>query len=127
VLSVPTPPAVIEDVDLQIGDTALPAAVGAGASWGITCWGSAIVEAARRLRARLASEHGGVVPAGGLEVTAEMPGNPNAKRFAMHAFGAQFAEVRVRADSGEVRVPRTRDSRSSSPTRRLYSRPARSS
>jgi xanthine dehydrogenase YagR molybdenum-binding subunit len=96
----------VEDIDLQIGDSALPAAVGAGASWGITCWGSAIVETARRLRARLASEHGGAVPAGGLEVTAEMPGNPDAERFSMHAFGAQFAEVRVRADSGEVRVPR---------------------
>lgn len=98
--------AAVEDIDLRIGDTALPAAVGAGASWGITCWGSAIVAAARKLRARLASGHGGVVPPGGLEVTAEMPGNPHAERFSMHAFGAQFAEVRVRADSGEVRVPR---------------------
>ena len=57
--------AAVEDIDLQIGDTALPAAVGAGASWGITCWGSAIVESARKLRARLASGHGGAVrPAG---------------------------------------------------------------
>jgi len=96
----------VDDIDLQIGDSALPAAAPAGASWGITCWGSAIVEAARKLRARLASEHIGAVPAEGLEVTAEMPDNPNAERFSMHAFGAQFAEVRVRADSGEVRVPR---------------------
>jgi xanthine dehydrogenase YagR molybdenum-binding subunit len=96
----------VDDVDLQIGDSALPAAVGAGASWGITCWGSAIVEAARGLRARLTSDHGGAVPREGLEVTAAMPDNPNADRFAMYAFGAQFAEVRVRADSGEVRVPR---------------------
>src|SRR5262249_42627624 len=29
-----------------------------------------------------------------------------AERFAMHAFGAQFAEVRVDLDTGEVRVPR---------------------
>jgi CO/xanthine dehydrogenase Mo-binding subunit len=28
------------------------------------------------------------------------------KRYAMHALGAQFAEVRVHADTGEVRVPR---------------------
>jgi hypothetical protein len=35
-----------------------------------------------------------------------MPDNPDAKRYAMHAFGAQFAEVRVHQDSGEVRVPR---------------------
>jgi len=96
----------VENIDLQIGDSALPVATGAGASWGITSWGSAVVEAAHRLRARLASEHGGVVPAEGLEVTADMPGNPDTERFSMHAYGAQFAEVRVRADSGEVRVPR---------------------
>jgi xanthine dehydrogenase YagR molybdenum-binding subunit len=96
----------IDDVELQIGDTALPMASGAGGSSGITCWGSAIVEAARQLRARLAAEHGGTVPAEGLEVTAAMPDNPDTKRYAMHSFGAQFAEVRVHEDSGEVRVPR---------------------
>jgi xanthine dehydrogenase YagR molybdenum-binding subunit len=46
------------------------------------------------------------VPAEGLEITAEMPDNPSTRRYAMHAFGAQFAEVRVHEDSGEVRVPR---------------------
>jgi len=96
----------VEDVELRIGDTALPVASIAGGSSGITSWGSAIVEAAGKLRARLASDHAGVVPAEGLEVTGEMPDNPHAGRFAMHAFGAQFAEARVRADSGEVRVPR---------------------
>ncbi|HUN35388.1 MAG TPA: xanthine dehydrogenase family protein molybdopterin-binding subunit [Trebonia sp.] len=96
----------VEDIDLQIGDSALPVAVGAGGSWGITSWGSAVVAAARRLRARLSSEHGGVVPPEGLTVTADMPANPDTERFSMHAYGAQFAEVRVRADSGEVRVRR---------------------
>lgn len=96
----------VEDVELRIGDTALPFASPAGGSSGITCWGSAIVEAARQLRARLQSEHGGVVPADGLEVTAGMPDNPDAERYSMHAFGAQFAEVRVHEDTGEVRVPR---------------------
>jgi xanthine dehydrogenase YagR molybdenum-binding subunit len=96
----------LDEVDLRIGDSALPTAVSAGGSMGINTWGSAIVEAARQLRARLASEHGGTVPAEGLEVTAEMPDNPDTRRFAMHSFGAQFAEVRVREDSGEVRVPR---------------------
>ena len=33
-------------------------------------------------------------------------GNPEASRFSMHAYGAQFVEARVDADSGEVRVPR---------------------
>jgi len=96
----------IDDVDLRIGDTALPEASIAGGSSGVTSWGSAIVEAARQLRERLASDQAGMVPADGLEVTAEMPDNPDAGRFAMHAFGAQFAEVRVHQDSGEVRVPR---------------------
>jgi xanthine dehydrogenase YagR molybdenum-binding subunit len=96
----------IDDVDLRIGDTALPMASLAGGSSGITSWGSAIVETARQLRERLESDHAGTVPAEGLEVTAEMPDNPDAGRFAMHAFGAQFAEVRVHEDSSEVRVPR---------------------
>jgi xanthine dehydrogenase YagR molybdenum-binding subunit len=46
------------------------------------------------------------MPPHGLEVTAEMPDNPYAEQLSMHAFGAQFAEVRVREDTGEVRVPR---------------------
>lgn len=96
----------IEDVDLRIGDTALPAASSAGGSSGITSWGSAIVEAAGQLRLRLETEHAGTVPAEGLEITAEMPDNPYTEQFAMHSFGAQFAEVRVHQDTGEVRVPR---------------------
>jgi xanthine dehydrogenase YagR molybdenum-binding subunit len=96
----------VEAVDLRIGDTALPPASMAGGSSGITSWGSTIVEAAGALRASLDAEHGGEVPPEGLEVTVEMPSNPHQERFAMHAYGAHFAEVRVREDSGEVRVPR---------------------
>jgi xanthine dehydrogenase YagR molybdenum-binding subunit len=96
----------VDDVDLRIGDTALPMASAAGGSSGINSWGSAIVEAARTLRVRLAADHGGTVPAGGFEVTAEMPDNRDVERYSMHAFGAQFAEVRVHEDTGELRVPR---------------------
>jgi xanthine dehydrogenase YagR molybdenum-binding subunit len=96
----------VEDVELQIGDSALPMAGLAGGSSGTSSWGSAIVAAARELRARLESDHGGTVPAAGLEVTADAARSSSAERFAMHAFGAQFAEVRVHADTGEVRVPR---------------------
>jgi xanthine dehydrogenase YagR molybdenum-binding subunit len=95
----------VEDVELQIGDTALPMATLAGGSSGITCWGSAIIDAARKLRERL-NEHGGTAPTEGITVTSEMPDNPYAEHYAMHAFGAQFAEVRVHEDTGEVRVPR---------------------
>jgi xanthine dehydrogenase YagR molybdenum-binding subunit len=91
----------VEAVRLEIGDTALPVATVAGGSMGITCWGSAIAAAARAFRDR----HG-ARPAVGAEAGAEAPANPDEERFALHSFGAQFAEVCVNADTGEIRVPR---------------------
>jgi xanthine dehydrogenase YagR molybdenum-binding subunit len=35
-----------------------------------------------------------------------MAENPDAKKYALHSYGAQFVEVRVDTDTGEVRVPR---------------------
>jgi xanthine dehydrogenase YagR molybdenum-binding subunit len=96
----------IEHVDLHIGDSALPPASGAGGSSGIISWGSAIVEAAGKLRALLASNSSRGVPAEGLEVTAEIPNTSYQQHFAMYSFGAQFAEVWVHEQTGEVRVPR---------------------
>ncbi len=94
-----------EYVELQIGDSALPPAMGAGGSMGTASWGSAIFEAAAKLRA-LMHEHDGVIPAQGLEARGEVKENPEAERYAMHAFGAQFAEAHVNLDTGEVRIPR---------------------
>ena len=91
----------VEAVRLEIGDTKLPHAIVEGGSMGVSCWGSAVVAAARAFR----DKHGDR-PRRGAEVTAEMPENPEAERFAMHSFGAQLAEVRVDADTGEVRVSR---------------------
>jgi xanthine dehydrogenase YagR molybdenum-binding subunit len=96
----------VERVKFAIGDSSLPKAPNAGGSMGIVSWGSAIVDAARKLRARLHDDLGGVVPADGLEAHGETGKNPESERFSMHAYGAQFAEVRVDADTGEVRVPR---------------------
>ena len=93
-------------VHLEIGDSSLPKAPGAGGSMGIASWGTAICDAAEALKKRLRDEHGGVVPADGLEAAGHADENPDAKKFSMHAFGAQFVEVRVDADTGEVRVPR---------------------
>ena len=73
---------------------------------GTSSWGTAIVEAARKLRTRLHDEYGGVVPPQGLEEIDEVGDNPEAQHFSMHSYGAQFAEVRVNIDTGEVRVPR---------------------
>ncbi|MEV0055924.1 xanthine dehydrogenase family protein molybdopterin-binding subunit [Saccharopolyspora shandongensis] len=92
-----------EEVELQIGDSALPGAAPAGGSVGLGCWGTAIHNGARELRERL--ETGGL-PDEGLEAIGADTGTPYEGQYAMHSFGAQFAEVRVREDSGEIRVPR---------------------
>ncbi|HEY7489155.1 MAG TPA: molybdopterin cofactor-binding domain-containing protein [Streptosporangiaceae bacterium] len=93
-------------VDVELGDSALPRAWIAGGSMGTASWGSAVAPACVDLRDQL-GDRGGEVPADGLEVafdtTEEFEGQA---AFARHAFGAQFAEVRVDVDSGEVRVPR---------------------
>jgi xanthine dehydrogenase YagR molybdenum-binding subunit len=91
----------LDDVQARIGDTAYPFAPVAGGSMGTATWGSAIVEAAREFRDKFGDD-----PADGDEAEGSLRPNPDAERFAMHAFGAQFAEARVHADTGEVRVPR---------------------
>ncbi|WP_087101444.1 xanthine dehydrogenase family protein molybdopterin-binding subunit [Nocardiopsis sp. JB363] len=88
-------------VRLRIGDTDLPSASVAGGSSGTSSWGSAVVAAARAFR----EEHGNE-PAVGARSRAGTPENPDQERYALHSFGAHFAEVRVNADTGEVRVPR---------------------
>ena len=90
-----------ETISLEIGDTDLPNATVAGGSSGISSWGWAIVAAARELR-RL---HGSRPPPGA-EASADTPKEADDKTFAQHSFGAQFAEVRVRPETGEVRLSR---------------------
>jgi len=91
----------VEDIDMRIGDTNLPVASVEGGSSGITSWGTAIFEAARVFR----DQHG-YRPAEGDQAEAAARDNPEADNFSMHAFGACFAEARVDADTGEVRIPR---------------------
>jgi xanthine dehydrogenase YagR molybdenum-binding subunit len=95
-LGVPT-----DSVRMEIGDTALPHALVAGGSSGTNNWGSAVVAAARAFRDRFGQD-----PAPGSRQCAEPPDNPGTDRFAVHSFGAHFAEVKVHADTGEIRVPR---------------------
>jgi xanthine dehydrogenase YagR molybdenum-binding subunit len=89
----------VEDVEARIGDTDYPIASVAGGSSGMTTWGSAVVEAARAFRDKF-----GANPADGDEADGSV--GPPTDRYAMHAFGAQFVEARVHADTGEIRVPR---------------------
>jgi xanthine dehydrogenase YagR molybdenum-binding subunit len=48
----------------------------------------------------------GSAPEAGASAEASASDDADAKKFAIHSFGAQFAEVYVHADTGEVRVPR---------------------
>lgn len=96
----------LEHIHLEIGDSNLPMAGLAGGSAGTASWGSAIMDAAEKFRGKLYGELGGRLPEGGLEVAGGLERSPYADQYAMHSFGAQFAEVRVHMDTGEIRVPR---------------------
>ena len=91
----------ISAVDLQIGDTDLPAASVEGGSSGISSWGRAIVAAAQALR----QEHG-ESPAVGAASTADAPENEDAEKYGMYSFGAHFVEARVNRYTGEIHVSR---------------------
>jgi xanthine dehydrogenase YagR molybdenum-binding subunit len=94
-------------VQLRIGDSRLPFAGGAGGSTGTASWGSAIVLTARHLKRRVAEQYGGQLPPDEVTVDGGVGGpSPHAESHSMHSFGAHFVEVRVDADTGEVRVPR---------------------
>jgi xanthine dehydrogenase YagR molybdenum-binding subunit len=85
-----------ELIRLELGDTAFPPAGVAGGSMGTASWGSAVVKACRAYR-----------EGEGDEVLVDTREDVEADAaFARHGFGAQFAEVRVDVDTGEVRVPR---------------------
>lgn len=88
-------------IRLQIGDSSLPAASVAGGSTGTTSWGGAIIAAAQAFL----KEHG-AEPDTGAEAEGQAEKFPAADSYAMHSFGAQFAQVQVHADTGELRVPR---------------------
>lgn len=93
-------------VDVRIGVSGLPPAMIAGGSMGMASWAWAVELACRDLRAQVEAR-GGEVPPAGLTASGRtkeaIAALPDVPRF---TFGAQFAEARVDADTGEVRVPR---------------------
>jgi xanthine dehydrogenase YagR molybdenum-binding subunit len=91
----------VDEVDVLIGDTAYPEASVAGGSSGTTTWGSAIVAAAREFRQKF-----GAQPPDDAAAEGSIQPNEDTEKYTMSAYGAQFAEVAVHADTGEVRVPR---------------------
>jgi xanthine dehydrogenase YagR molybdenum-binding subunit len=92
-------------IDVRIGDTALPAAAVAGASWGTASWGWAIMKAGAEMLERLAALT--AIPPEGVVVLSDTAADVAAMEpMARFSFGAQFAEVRVDLDSGEVAASR---------------------
>ncbi|MFI5909408.1 xanthine dehydrogenase family protein molybdopterin-binding subunit [Dactylosporangium sp. NPDC051541] len=86
----------VERVRIRIGDSTLPKASVAGGSSGSASWGWAVTGACRRLR-----------ETGGDEATFDTTELvERQEKEGRHAFGAHFAEVRVDAVTGEVRVSR---------------------
>jgi xanthine dehydrogenase YagR molybdenum-binding subunit len=95
----------VERVRTLIGDSDFGPAMIAGGSMGMASWSWAVVKACRELTARI--EQRGGLPADGLTVRAATGDDIKAQAdLARHTFGAQFAEVRVDPETGEVRVPR---------------------
>ncbi|WP_141582109.1 xanthine dehydrogenase family protein molybdopterin-binding subunit [Actinomadura sp. WMMA1423] len=93
----------LRNVRVEIGDSSFPRASVAGGSGGTAGWGTAVVRACEALLGEL----DGAVPPEGVEASADTREElKNREEYARHAFGAQFAEVEVDVDTGEVRVRR---------------------
>ncbi len=84
-----------DQVRVELGDSALPTASLAGGSMGTSSWGSAVVKACKAML-----KDGRT---GRADTTEDVKSDSG---FARHAFGAQFAEVRVDPATGEVQVQR---------------------
>jgi xanthine dehydrogenase YagR molybdenum-binding subunit len=96
----------VDRVRMLIGDSALPPAPVAGGSAGTASWGTAVHGACRLLRARI-HERVGATDGQPVQAVYDTEQDIDAQSsHARHAFGAQFAEVRVDVDSGEIRVSR---------------------
>ncbi|WP_433509101.1 xanthine dehydrogenase family protein molybdopterin-binding subunit [Nonomuraea sp. CA-143628] len=82
-----------DQVRLELGDSDLPPAPVAGGSMGTASWGSAVVAACEE--ALRDGKHGAADTTDAIKAQQDL---------ARHAFGAQFARVRVDMDTGEIRV-----------------------
>jgi xanthine dehydrogenase YagR molybdenum-binding subunit len=109
-----------ERVRFEYGDTTLPQAPISAGSMTASSVGSAVFEAANELKRKLVELNGGRELAAGdswaallhrlylpsIEVKIDAKPDPEAAKYASHAFGAHFAEVSVDPDLGLVRMRR---------------------
>ena len=108
----------VERVRFELGDTNYPENPISAGSMTAASTGSAVHAAAVALRQRIESLGGRaadlascrslIVKNGGRDIEARASVKPGdeQQRYSMHSFGAVFAEVRVDADVGEIRVAR---------------------
>jgi xanthine dehydrogenase YagR molybdenum-binding subunit len=89
-------------VRFELGDSNLPENPISAGSMTASSTGSAVHAAATALKEKLKTRSGNEV----VEASAESKPGDEQKQYSMHAFGAVFAQVRVDADLGEVRVAR---------------------
>ncbi|MGW5669090.1 xanthine dehydrogenase family protein molybdopterin-binding subunit [Micromonospora sp. NPDC003776] len=93
-----------ERVTIRVGDSALPPAGVAGGSMGTASWSWAVIRACEQLRNRLRDA---AVPGDGVTVEVSTADEVRGQRpLARYAYGAHFVQVRVDADTGEVRLDR---------------------
>jgi xanthine dehydrogenase YagR molybdenum-binding subunit len=116
-------------VRMELGDTAFPMASGSGGSFGAASSGSGVFEACMNLRAKLARAAGmdpasaifanGEISFGGastplrslagnrgIEADGAIQPGATLREYSQQSYGAQFAEVGVDIDTGEIRLRR---------------------
>jgi xanthine dehydrogenase YagR molybdenum-binding subunit len=95
----------LDQVTVRIGESFAPAPP-AGGSMGTASWSWAVINACRALVVEV-EKRAGEIPAEGIEVRVDTTGDVAAMASrARYAFGAQFAEVQVDIETGELRVER---------------------
>jgi xanthine dehydrogenase YagR molybdenum-binding subunit len=95
-------------VRVELGRSDLPASWGSGGSWGASNSSVALHLACTSLREELRNA-GGRIPEEGLEAedaSVALWEDPNYGAYSIHTYGAQFAEVGVDADTGEILLRR---------------------
>ena len=98
----------IERVRVELGRSEFPPGVGSGGSAGAASTSNAVHRACAAVAGQLRAS-GGLVPSEGLAAEGEIhdpTDDPNFQAYSIHSYGAQFAEVGVDIDTGEVRVRR---------------------
>ena len=93
----------VTQVRVELGDSLFPAAPVSGGSMTVASVGPAVLDACQKLRAMRADE---MARAGFIEAVGEAKPGDEKQHASLHSFGAQFCEVRVDPDLGEVRVAR---------------------